>query len=43
VHELLDDRLAPRTERMAAEPATKSLDAGDANALQLAGVAVEGS
>ena len=41
VHELLDDRLAPRTERAPAEAAAEPLHAGDADALQLAGVAVE--
>ena len=41
VHELLDDRLAPRTERVTAEAAAESLDAGDADSLQLARVAVE--
>ena len=41
VHELLDDRLAPRAERALAEAAAESLDAGDADAVQLARVAVE--
>ena len=41
VHELLDDRLSPRSERTRPEPATETLDAGDADALQLAGVTVE--
>ena len=39
--ELLDDRLAPRRERALAEAAAETLDAGDADAVRLARVAVE--
>ena len=39
--ELLDDRLAPRTERVTAEAAAESLYAGDADPEQFAGVAIE--
>ena len=41
VHELLDDRLAPRREGVAPEPAAETLGAGDADAGELAGIAVE--
>ena len=41
MHELLDDRLAPRAERAPAEAAAEPLDAGDADAVHLARVAVE--
>jgi len=40
-HELLDDRLAPRAERALAEAAAETFHAGDADAAQLARVAVE--
>src|SRR5205814_7416841 len=40
-NELLDDRLAPGRQRVAAEAAAEPLDARDADALQLACVAVE--
>src|SRR5262249_29708117 len=40
-HELLEERLAPRLERVLSEPAAEPLGAGEADALDLAGVAVE--
>src|SRR5258706_7950083 len=39
--ELLDDRFAPGTERALPEAAAEAFDAGDSDAVQLAGVAVE--
>src|SRR3954466_12147446 len=41
VHELLDDGLAPRRERVPSEAAAEALDAGDPDAGELARVAVE--
>ena len=41
VHELLDDVLAPRPERAPAEAAGETLDSGEADAMNLGGVAVE--
>ena len=41
VHELLDDRLAPRPERAAAEAAGETFDAREPDALYFTGVAVE--
>jgi signal transduction histidine kinase len=40
-HKLLDDRFAPRSKRSLTEPAAKAFRTRDADALQLAGVAVE--
>src|SRR5207253_2981742 len=40
-HEVLDDPLAPRRERVAAEAAAEAFHAGDADARELARVAVE--
>src|SRR5438552_18091539 len=41
VHELLDDVLAPGSQSGPAETADKALDAGEADAVDFAGVAVE--